>query len=360
MEWELLGIILAGLGGLYLWAFKIPYSLPHPRVTNKGRENRFDILRGFAMIGIVLIHIHSYFQFFHPADHSVIRTTLFLSNLSRFSVPLFILTSAIFLRKKEGYWITKLKNLILPYSLASIVGYFIKYNDYSLLEFFQFYFLGKVFAPFYFVPLLIQFYIIFYLFDKVLLNEKISKYLLLVAFLINLASNLGIFDSILPKGYHAISILNYIFFFQLGIQIGLSKEEEKKQQNADVKLALGIFSFIFLFLIILFSGGYFIDFKNHHLVYPIFFLFAVWEILPKLNHKVSEWISFVGNNSLFIFLLHPFVIHMMHSFDPYLFGGPILGYIVTLILNVGLPIGVAIIIQKGKFLYQSHRFGEHQ
>lgn len=50
----------------------------------------------------------------------------------------------------------------------------------------------------------------------------------------------------------------------------------------------------------------------------------------------------------------------MHSFDPYTFGGPFLGYIVTMILNVGIPIGIAIIVQKGKFLYRSHHSGELQ
>ncbi|PJZ44175.1 acyltransferase family protein [Leptospira brenneri] len=357
MEWELLGIILAGLGSLYLWAFKLPYSIPHPQTSSHGRETRFDVLRGFAMIGIVMIHIHSYFQFFHPADTSVIRTTLFFSNLSRFSVPLFILTSAIFLRKKEGYWVSKIKNLLIPYTLASIIGYFIKYNDYTVLEFLQFYILGKVFAPFYFVPLLMQFYIFFYIFEKFLLNHQYTKVLLLVTFLVNLASNLGIFDSILPKDYHSISIFNYIFFFQLGIQIGLSKDE-KHRPTENVSFLFGTFFFVFLFFLICFSGVYGIDFKNHHLIYPSFVFLAIWEILPKFNQKLATIVSFIGNNSLFIFLLHPFVIHTMHSFDPYSFGGPFLGYIVTLILNVGIPTGIAVIVQKGKSLYQSRHFVE--
>ncbi|MCW7470889.1 acyltransferase [Leptospira kanakyensis] len=359
MEWELLGIILAGVGALYLWVFRIPYSLPHPLANPVGRENRFDILRGFAMIGIVIIHIHSYFQFFHPADTSVIRTTLFLSNLSRFSVPLFILTSAIFLRKKEGYWISKLKNLLVPYTFASVFGYLVKYNHYTVLEFLQFYLLGKVFAPFYFVPLLIQFYIFFYIFEKILMNSKYSNLLLFVSFFINLSSNLGFFDSLLPKDYHSISIFNYIFFFLLGIRIGLSKEEKNKP-TANVFVLFGTFSLIILFFLTCFSGVYVIDFKNHHLIYPIFFFLAIWEILPKLNHKISNWICFIGTNSLFIFLLHPFVIHMMHSFDPYSFGGPFFGYILTLILNVGIPTAIAVIVQKGKSLYQSHHSLERQ
>lgn len=356
MEWELLGIILTGFGALYLWVFQVPYSLPHPLPTKQGRESRFDILRGFAMIGIVMIHIHSYFQFFHPADELVIKTTLFFSNLSRFSVPLFILTSAIFLRKKKGYWISKLKNLLLPYTFASIIGYLVKYNNYHLLEFLQFFCLGKVFAPFYFVPLLIQFYILFYLFEKLLTNRKISKLILFLSFVTNLASNLGFFDRILPADYHSISILNYNFFFILGIQIGLAEEKQNKPKT-DVSILFGTLTLMFIGFLMLFSFAYSVDFKNHHLIYPIFFFFVLWEVIPKISKTICNWISYIGNNSLFIFLLHPFVIHMMHSFDPYIFGGPFLGYIVTLTLNVGIPIVTAIIIQKGKSLYQLHHSG---
>lgn len=357
MEWELLGIILAGLGALYLWVFQIPYSLPHPLAVKGKRENRFDILRGFAMVGIVLIHIHSYFQFFHPADKLVIHTTLFFSNLSRFSVPLFILTSAIFLRKKEGYWISKIKNLLLPYTFASVIGYLLKYNNYHVWEFIQFYCLGKVFAPFYFVPLLVQFYVLFYVFEKFLISKSFIKPILFLSFIINLASNLGFFDSILPDEYHSISVLNYLFFFILGIQIGLSNEEKNKPK-VKVSLLFGSLSLILLFLLVLFSAVYSFDFKNHHLVYPIFFFFVIWEVLPKFGETTIHWISYIGNNSLFIFLLHPFVIHLMHSVDPYFFGGPFLGYLVTLILNVGIPILFAIIIQKGKSLYRLRHSGE--
>ncbi|WP_244934688.1 acyltransferase family protein [Leptospira vanthielii] len=232
MEWELLGIILTGLGALYLWIFQIPYSLPHPLATKQGRENRFDILRGFAMVGIVLIHIHSYFQFFHPADQMVVRTTLFFSNLSRFSVPLFILTSAIFLRKKEGYWISKLKNLLLPYSIASFIGYLVKYNNYNVIEFIQFYFLGKVFAPFYFVPLLIQFYILFYLFDKFLINKSFSKLLLLFSFLVNLSSNLGF-----SIQYSQMNTIQFPFLIIYSSLYWESKSDFQKKRKINLKLS---------------------------------------------------------------------------------------------------------------------------
>lgn len=355
MEWELLGIILAGLASLTLYFFKIPVDFPSPSNLKDNREIRFDILRGFAMIGIVMIHIHSYFQFFHPKDHLVIHSALFLSNISRFSVPIFILTSAIFLKKKSGYWKSKLNHLVLPYFIFSIFGYLIKYQNYSFSEFTFFFLFGKVFTPFYFVPLLIQFYILFYVLNSVFIREKWSFWILLLSFVINLVSNLGYLDPILPNVYHSISIFNYLFFFVLGISIG-QRKSSVQNSNQNTNFIFFVFFLVVVVLMILFSFLLEIDFKNHHLFYPIFMMMFVWIHLHDFRPKIAKILSYIGNHSLYIFLLHPFIIHFMHSFDPYIFGGPILGYIITLLLNVGLPVLISSIVQKGKILYQSHHF----
>ncbi|MCG6149539.1 acyltransferase [Leptospira levettii] len=354
MEWELLGIILAGMLALTFYTFRIPLLFPVPIQTKNSRESRFDVLRGFAMIGIVMIHIHSYFQFFHPADTFIIHNTLMLSNLARFSVPIFILTSAIFLKIKEGYWISKFKHLVLPYTIFSILGYWIKYNHYTLNEFLIFYVLGKVFTPFYFVPLLLQFYLLFYILNPIMKAGSGRNIILLVSFLINVISNLGFFDTYLPSEYHSISIFNYIFFFVLGINIG-KKNQSSSDINQNSKFILSIYFVLSLILILIFSHLFGSDLKNHHTIYPVLFLLFIWQFLNDFNGKVSKVLSYIGNQSLFIFLLHPFIIHFMHSVDPYTFAGPFFGYLFTLILNVGIPILISIIIQKGKFLYQSHR-----
>ncbi|TGL62504.1 acyltransferase [Leptospira jelokensis] len=355
MEWEYLGILLAGLTSLTVYFFKIPVEFPAPSDSKEKREIRFDILRGFAMIGIVMIHIHSYFQFFHPNDNLVIQSTLFLSNLSRFSVPLFILTSAIFLKKKSRYWNSKLYHLILPYFAFSVLGYFIKYKDHSVYEFVYFFFFGKVFTPFYFVPLLLQFYLVFYFMNSIFLRESWKQWILFFSFFINFVSNLGFFDPYLPKDYHSISIFNYLFFFVLGLSIGTSKPT-KTNPKPEPNFILFVYLLLVLVMIYVFSFSFQIDFKNHHLFYPIFIMIFVWNHLFGLSPKIKNTINYIGNNSLYIFLLHPFIIHFMHSIDPYTFGGPIVGYLFTLLLNVGIPILTSFIIQRGKILYQSRRY----
>ncbi|MCZ8344571.1 MAG: acyltransferase [Leptospira sp.] len=332
MEWELVGLVLAGTYGVYLILWNL--SFPSLETTkHSGREDSIDTIRGFAMTAIVIIHIHSYFAFFHPKDFIVTSITLFLSNICRFSVPSFIFISAMFLNKKNGYWQSKLKNLFIPYFFASLFGYFLKYQSYSFTEFFKFLLLGKVFTPYYFVPLLIQFYILFYFFSDLLKKSNFFWTFLTVSFLANLTSNLGFFDSYLPKEYHSISIFNYVFFFYLGLAWKDLKLKGKKEDILGFSVLFCIFIGITLTQSI--QG---IDLKNHHLFYPIWGMIFISIFSKYLPSSIRMIAQYIGKRSLAIFLLHPFVIHLMHIFDPYVLGGPMVSYFLTLFLNLTIPL----------------------
>lgn len=287
------------------------------------------------MIGIVIIHIHSYFAFFHPKEE-VVRYTLSLSNLARFSVPVFILSSGAFLKLGEGYWQKKLKSLFLPFLLASLLGYFLKYQNKSVLEFVFKFFTGSVFAPYYFVPLLFQFYLLFQI-----LRGRIVLPILVLALLLNLVSNLGLIP--LPSPFREMSFLNFVFFFCLGITYKRFFYDPNPKITSHHWILISALSVLIVFL----SYGLGIELKNHHLGYPICMFFVlVW-----IGNQISaNWfkatISYVGKNSIAVFLLHPFVIHLMHMFDPFALGGPVLGYAITLFLNVAIPLLVWKLLSK--------------
>lgn len=349
MNWEILGLILVGLYASFLLFFGKSHPFYFPQSNDSSRSATFDILRGFAMIGIVMIHIHSYFNFFHPKDVSVINSTLLLSNFSRFSVPAFIFTSAIFLSKKQGYWKSKILHLALPYFLASAAGYFVKYSNHSLYEFLNFLVFGKVFTPFYFVPLLFQFYFLFFLASNYIKKTNWIPILFITTFVINLLSNLNYLDQFLPDIYNGISIFNYIFFFYIGL---IFKNIPQKKTKNDYLAFFALHSIVLIFL------AYFsfqkLDFKNHHIVYPILIFTLVINFSEYLPTKLQKLIQYIGKNSLSVFLLHPFIIHFMHSIDPYFLGGPFLAYIITLFLNLGIPLLLDFLFtyQKEKFLGQ--------
>lgn len=73
---------------------QILLSFPKKETSNN-RSQSVDFIRGLAITGIVFIHVNSYYQYFGP-NESASSFTLFLSNLSRFGVPAFIISSGIF------------------------------------------------------------------------------------------------------------------------------------------------------------------------------------------------------------------------------------------------------------------------
>ncbi|WP_246051962.1 acyltransferase family protein [Leptospira idonii] len=336
----MLGVVLVGFFSLQAILFRLPFPVPG---ISKGeiRDSRLDQIRGLAMIGIVLIHIHSYFAFFHPNEPNITHWTLFLSNLSRFSVPVFIFGSSLYLKKKDDYWKSKVFSLFLPYLAASIAGYFIKYDSKTILDFIFKLSVGQVFAPYYFVPLLFQFYIIFYLIPERLLSGINLRILTVVCVTLNFLSNVNLLNPFLPDWYHSISVFNYCAFFAFGLLIKDRKIIPSVSKNSSVYLLI-LFTFgigLVVLAALSFSG---VEVKNHHLFYPVFGFLILNRILPVSDsYSFNKALSFIGRNSLFIFLLHPFVIHSMHKFDPLSFGGPVLGYMITLILNVGIPCTIA-------------------
>lgn len=342
MEWELLGIVLVSLYGLIACFFRFPSTIPYS--TARGtRDGRLDQMRGIAMIGIVCIHIHSYFAFFHPEDFAITKWTLFISNLSRFSVPVFIFGSSLYLNQKDDYWQSKFKSLLLPYTFACVLGYLIKYQSYSITDFTIRYLTGSIFAPFYFVPLLIQFYIIYFFLPKRFMTDSMLKLFLSASLIVNLLSNLNSFNNLLPDWYEPLSIFNFIFFFFLGLFLKSNSvsNSSKIQYQLESLIILFLCGIVILYIFTLQN----INLKNHHLAYPLLAILILNHLLPlSAGNLIYRSLAFIGKNSLYIFLLHPFVIHYMHAIDPYFFVNPFLGFFITLALNLGIPSGVAYLI----------------
>ncbi|WCL47711.1 acyltransferase [Leptospira sp. GIMC2001] len=314
-------------------------------MSTTNRDEKLDLIRGLAMVGIVLIHVHSYFLFFHSIEDIPVIITMILANISRFSVPVFILAAGLFSRDRTflSYWQSRILLVIIPYCIASTIGYFVKFNDWDAFDFLYKLLMGKVFTPYYFIPLLFQFYIIHYFLLRKA-NEMSRLILLIIALIINIISNAGYF-AFMTNDYKPIWIGDFAFFYFLGFYLS-----EKKGINflSDLPFLKWISAFGFICLLIYISWYTAADkiiLTNHHLVYPTLAIIAIYSFI-KLRLPLLESI---GQNSLGIFLIHPFIIHMMHSIDPYSLGGGYISIILTTIVNVVVPwtiwLGVQRIIQ---------------
>ncbi len=310
------------------------------------RDSLFDSLRGIAMVGIVLIHVHSYFLFFHSAFEPTQVFTLLLANLSRFSVPVFIFSAGYFLTKKGlwEYWKPKILSILVPYALVSLLGYYIKYNEYSLADFLYRLVMGKVFTPFYFIPLLFQFYVIYFLFFRTSYSSLVLTILLHIALVINIASNQGWFR-FLPVDYFVISPTNFVFFFMLGIYIRSVFQNLNSINNDKVlRTFLRIFLILQIFFIVYKTITDMQAISNHTILYPTLFILSYTGF--QFNARFLSITKEIGLNSMGIFLLHPILIHFMHSIDPYLLGGRWIAVIVVAFLNIALPLGAWKILKR--------------
>jgi peptidoglycan/LPS O-acetylase OafA/YrhL len=351
LQIETIGLLLLILSFSIFWKQKLLFI--KPTQLSSERSSALDFVRGLAMIGIVSIHIDSYFSYYHPNDFFLQFTRTF-ANLSRFSVPVFIFSSALFLKWKDSsqYWSGKISNLLFPFLLFSILGYFTKYPVQSGWGMDLLYRIawGKVFEPYYYVPLLFQFYLLYALFFRFQSQISSSRQILyiFISLLINLASN-HYFPTHTEtlRNLENISFTNFLFFFTVGFysrDLFSSKEGFLQFWNKNIYMIfLGTTLFFIGFTIYsTIKTGF--SHINHFLFYPFTMLFLLFFAGIKVEEKKlnENWlystICKMGEKSLAIFLLHPIIIHLMHAFDPYSMFGPIVSWFITLLLNTMIPL----------------------
>ncbi|MCB1191250.1 MAG: acyltransferase [Leptospiraceae bacterium] len=316
------------------------------------------------MSAIVVIHIDSYFAFFHSKDPELVISRL-LANFSRFCVPAFVFSSGFFLSWKgtSTFWTSKVKHLLIPYLVIACIGFFTKYPPETFLtEIVPKLILGTVFQPYYYVPLLFGFYLVYALFFRSIQtwSRGTFYFVLIGSLLINFASN-HFYPRTLPilGESETISFTNYFFFFVAGFSA------KKILTDKDVfieSIKANRFYFpLFLFTIFLYLSAvaYYtiairVEISNHFLFYPIACFIALTYIGIRLESaesknlkRVYSGFAYIGENSLALFLLHPIVIHLMHRIDPYYLGGFYLSWIVTFVVNIILPL----LIWKLAFLF---------
>lgn len=140
------------------------------------RKKELDFIRALSIIGVVVIHISAAL-----IDPSVDRLSYWVSitvnQLSRFCVPAFLIVSGILAYssyEKNDYRSLLEKrsiDLIVPFILWTIIGLIMVPSDKSLAYIFL---TGKgAFYQLYYIPLLMQMYLLLPLIKKIALNKRL-------------------------------------------------------------------------------------------------------------------------------------------------------------------------------------------
>ncbi|PJZ30326.1 acyltransferase [Leptospira kmetyi] len=349
---------------------RILFSSPPKNQTPGGRSESVDFIRGLAITGIVFIHVNSYYQYFGPNENAS-ALTLALSNLSRFGVPAFILSSGIFLKPTNlrDYWKPKILSLLLPYFIVSLLAAYVKLGTLPALgDFLIGIALGTWCAPYYFVPLLVSFYVIFPFCARFLSQFNTKKAVLnflFIALILNFVSN-HVFrysDIAWIKTIEPILFTGFIFFFAFGLLAGKWFKEpksflilsEEKPSPLPYSLRRILFFGLSIYLIAVFAAAYLwkFDSSNHLIFYPLaaflFLFFWAEKAQEQKGHKtLISVFAFVGKNSMGIFLLHPILIHLMHAWSPFEWGRNYAWFLIPVVgfVNVAIPLGAWLAVMK--------------
>jgi len=304
-------------------------SLDSKITSNKDKENikEFDILRGFAIIFVVIIHTFGLVYHYNEGiEYLLTYGIIFI--IAQSAVPIFLFISGYFLRFKyvnenslKSIFKSRVKKIILPYLLFSII--YLLYNNwrfdqntnflegiYQILTFsveFHFWFLG----------LLISFYIFFPLINKFF--EKFNKVKLLVgSFILQViwvVLEISIYKQFLFNPDMQVLIffikhtfLSYIFYFILGMYFADNYNQIVDKLNNKKRLFIEI---LLLIPSILLNYYYIMDllyFKLITLPLSIPAIFIFYKISLHLKEKkIGNLLGFFGRYSYGIYLIHPLI-----------------------------------------------------
>ncbi|WP_318489999.1 acyltransferase [Photobacterium leiognathi] len=198
--------------------------------STKERIEYFDILRGIAIFAVVAIHVSGVGLKF-DADSFNFNFTILWRNALNFCVPLFVVISGYFLANKDlsgksdyiDFLKKQISKIYFPMLIWSSVWLLINVLVFQssfpkeLVKLLAF----SSSVPYYFVALIIQFYLVLPLLQRV-----VSKSMLCISIGVSLSMTIFVFyiryyqNINLPVVVYGGNLFTYIMFFTLGLYMG--------------------------------------------------------------------------------------------------------------------------------------------
>jgi peptidoglycan/LPS O-acetylase OafA/YrhL len=361
-------------------------------------------LNGLAIISVVLFHsggmgFNAMFAWAHRYLPEGVAASQQIGSLSYyylrtidqlvvFSIPAFLFVSGYFMavatgknRETPGWGViwSRVKYLIIPYLIWSVVVFvllFIEGKDVTVQKVIISLLIGDHNEAMYYVPLLVQFYLISPL--LVLFAKRNWKALLIVTGFIQLMiillpyplylgleiPNAQALSGLVPKWFFPSRIL----WFSLGIIFGLNLTLFKQFVNRYkwlllsitlVSIPIGLMEWELFFNL---SGVEWLDHRATlvDMVYSVALIFAFLGF-SDAKLPLSKTLSDLGIKSYGIYLVHAIVIwyaaRVFYHFTPWLLGQQIFLQLILFILGLGVPLLTMAIVNRSplrryyKFLF---------
>jgi len=242
----------------------------------------------------------------------------------RFAIPFFIISSGVLLTLKDlkketlkRFYVKKIKRIFIPYFFFSFLATLVYSDNITTLPRYignaiWDVLTGRGMLPYWFLAVLIQLYIIYPLIWYLFVVKKVKPYILLSSsFVFSLAYYL------VSTQWNGWSILfgdfyffgSFLFFFVLGMVLKpliLSREREWLKKIGIVPWAIAI--------TILFLGISNINplnrYFNVRLIYGTSLFLLLYYLYPKIS-KFSSFFQKIGKASLYIYLIHFFILSIL-------------------------------------------------
>lgn len=300
------------------------------KITLSPLKNEVDFLNVLFCILVVFIHLCA-----TPLKQLNIEGTPYLLlfilwRLSAFVVQGFIFLSGIKLAKKyrdyekipyKEFMIARVKRIYLPYLLWTAIYYLVfiltGWIRFDFSEMMGYFLDGSITAPFYFIIVIMQFYLLFPLFLKL----AKGKHVLLI--------NLGIlvfniaWQKVMPLVFPEFPYFDrlfptYLIFFLMGCSAGIHFEKFKEKMHnlfAPLVVFAALFgamdcSFFYAHTIGFYTSAYL---ESIHLIYCVLMILALFALSHYLLPVIQNWrlLSALNKASYHIYLSHCLVIFLV-------------------------------------------------
>lgn len=298
-------------------------------IAIRQRVLAMDVMRALAIITVIFIHVTALMLSYSTVNTKIYMQSLLVNQLARFSVPAFITLSGIGLsisyKEGQGYFkflAHRLYKVIPRYIIWCVIYIYIikKTLNISLIANNILY--GSAFYHLYFVPLIIQFYIIFPLVHKII-GSKLS---LIINFIITMLILVGvhnyIFPGIIQNFFDRKNMLDWLFYFSFGAFIGNNLTAflnllKKFRKIVFVSFILVIFGFIYeIVLNARFNRN--IDYSTTFLrpsilIYSTVVILLIFSINWKENFFMRI-VQYISKSSYGVFLSHALVLYYFSKY----------------------------------------------
>ncbi len=300
---------------------------------NKGRNKRlvfFDVVKGLAMLGVVGIH-----------TAGIVTEGAALNRIIWISLPLFVIASGYLLARRHPdpsklKWADHARSvfwrLLLPYAVYSILSSLFQSN-YNILSILQDLVFGRQNGyTLFFIPLLLQLYLLFPLimkYRKMLFTPGALCLIFLLSY------SLSDWDHSLRSGlwndnlWSLIFCGRYLFYFIAGLWLSKWDLEKEKLPGEALLLLAGVP----LLLVTFVPNGW-----DQPFFYPIWALLLLHWIYERIKNNVLGKLALIpliqfGQYSLMIYFLHTVIIYQLA--EPLKYEWPVSGWGAYVLVALG-------------------------